>query len=198
MNKKIKKMMEKIMAAAFYPLLFTLGALLLLPVSLFSAGDLFVDGTLGVQTTNPLSQFHVVSESTSNFRGMVSSQHSTDKVTAVMAFYKSRGTEDAPTTVVDDDTLGWFNVKGYDGTSYVAPASFGFRVDGPVSTDNVPTAFIVLTGFKQGVTGRLERFRINSVGDVTINNLEGTYTGGSAYVCVDDGGKIFASEVACP
>lgn len=35
-------------------------------------------------------------------------------------------------------------------------------------------------------------------GEVAINNLKGTYSGGSAYVCVYDNGEIYASETACP
>lgn len=34
--------------------------------------------------------------------------------------------------------------------------------------------------------------------DITIRDLQGTYSGGSAYVCVYDSGKIYASETACP
>ena len=35
-------------------------------------------------------------------------------------------------------------------------------------------------------------------GNVKIGNLAGSYTGGSAYVCVYNSGQIYASETACP
>lgn len=38
----------------------------------------------------------------------------------------------------------------------------------------------------------------NTTGINKLHDLEGTYTGGSAYVCVYDNGTLFASEVACP
>ena len=35
-------------------------------------------------------------------------------------------------------------------------------------------------------------------GNVTIGSLAGSYTNGSAYVCVNNSGQIYASETACP
>ena len=43
-----------------------------------------------------------------------------------------------------------------------------------------------------------ERLRLQSNGSLLINALASTYTGGSAYLCVDNSGTIFASESACP
>lgn len=37
-----------------------------------------------------------------------------------------------------------------------------------------------------------------AIGNVSIKNLSGTYTGGSAYVCVDDNGVLFTAESGCP
>jgi len=39
--------------------------------------------------------------------------------------------------------------------------------------------------------------KLDVAGGVHIQDLEGTYTGGQAYVCVDDDGVLFASEGAC-
>ena len=38
----------------------------------------------------------------------------------------------------------------------------------------------------------------NTTQNLTLSSLAGSYTGGSAYVCVNDAGTIYASEVACP
>lgn len=216
MNKKTKNMKGKISSAfpvlAFCAMLFAMAALLCLPLSA-QAGELkvkdatgttdvfTVDNTgkvraesIGVQTDTPLTQLHVVSESTSIFRGIVASQHNDGAQAPVDAFYKSRGTYASPTAVVDGDYVAWFNVKGHDGTDYQAPAAFGFRVDGPVSTENVPTSFVVYTGYKQGTPGRSQRFTVSSSGDVIFNDLTGS---GNAYLCIDSTGKVFRSDTAC-
>ena len=39
---------------------------------------------------------------------------------------------------------------------------------------------------------------LSSSGNATFKKLSGTYTGGSAYVCVNNAGTIYASESACP
>lgn len=47
----------------------------------------------------------------------------------------------------------------------------------------------------------LERTGVGAMrltGSMTVSDLAGTYTGGSAYVCVNDAGSIYASETACP
>ena len=43
-----------------------------------------------------------------------------------------------------------------------------------------------------------ETLRLKSSGTVNMNTLSGTYTGGSAFVCVNNAGDIYASETACP
>lgn len=46
-------------------------------------------------------------------------------------------------------------------------------------------------------TNSNNRMTIDSSGNVNINDLAGSYTGGQAYVCVTDAGTIFASDSAC-
>ena len=33
---------------------------------------------------------------------------------------------------------------------------------------------------------------------IRLKNLSGSYAGGSAFVCVDNDGDLYASEIACP
>jgi uncharacterized membrane-anchored protein YitT (DUF2179 family) len=49
-----------------------------------------------------------------------------------------------------------------------------------------------------GATSRAEALSIDQNKAVTLNGLSGTYTGGSAYVCVYNSGILYASETACP
>lgn len=44
----------------------------------------------------------------------------------------------------------------------------------------------------------VRRMVINSTGNVLMNSLAGTYTNGAAFVCVNNSGQLYASEVACP
>jgi len=114
-----------------------------------------------------------------------------------MLFRKSRGTEASPTVVLTNDFIGSANAQAWDGSSYVTTGFFGFKVDGAVTTGSVPTALTIYTGSSVGA-GRAERMVISSSGIVTIKNLVATYTNGSAYVCVNNSGQIYASETACP
>jgi hypothetical protein len=42
------------------------------------------------------------------------------------------------------------------------------------------------------------RVSITSDGNVTVSNLAGSYSGGSAYVCVNNSGRLYTSETGCP
>jgi len=44
----------------------------------------------------------------------------------------------------------------------------------------------------------VEQLNLASTGEVKVTDLAGTYSGGSAFVCVYDSGELFTSEVACP
>ena len=49
-----------------------------------------------------------------------------------------------------------------------------------------------------GIFNDWPEFELDVNGTVHVEDLEGSYTGGSAYVCVYDSGVIYASESACP
>ena len=64
-------------------------------------------------------------------------------------------------------------------------------------TNTAPTNGLLVEGnLGIGTTTPSEKLDID--GNIHISELEGTYTGGSAYVCVYDSGVLYASENACP
>lgn len=156
-------------------------------------------GYTGIGTPTPTADL-VINAKGTNPRGIISAQHSTNAWAAMSTFMKSRGTETAPTSVQTGDYIGFVVNMPHDGASYLRAGGFGFRVDGPVSAGSVPVAldFITGTGGGGGTTYGPERMTISSSGTVKVHSLAGTYTGGSAYVCVNNSGVIYASEAACP
>jgi len=128
-------------------------------------------------------------------RGLTLEQHNSGAQGMTAAFYKSRGTDASPTTMANGDYIGVIQAYGYDGTSYNRVSQFGFRSNGAVSTGSVPTDIVFFTGSNPATLA--ESLRLKSNGDVQLTDQAGTYTGGIAYVCIDNTGVIFASETVC-
>lgn len=150
----------------------------------------------GFGTSNPASSIHLA-ELAGNFdRGLTIGQHANGGAAALINIKKSRGTDVAPTAVINADNIAAFHAQGYDGAAYQTSASVMFQVDGAPSAGNVPIGLKFVTG--TATTNRPDRMLINSAGKVTIYDLVGTYTGGFAYVCVNNSGQIIASENPCP
>lgn len=64
-------------------------------------------------------------------------------------------------------------------------------------TNTAPTNGLLVEGdVGIGTTTPSEKLDID--GNIHISELEGTYTGGSAYVCVYDSGVLYASDEPCP
>ena len=89
-----------------------------------------------------------------------------------------------------------FQSWGYDGSAYQRTAQFGFRTNGTVSAGSIPTDIVFWAGSNPG--SLTETLRLKSTGTVNMGGLAGSYVGGSAYVCVNNAGDIYASETACP
>ena len=115
-----------------------------------------------------------------------------------MLFRYQKGTKAAPAAVAVGDRLGFLVFGGHSGSAVVHTAAINSLVDsGTVSATSLPT-YLQFQTTPNGSTTRAERLRISASGVVSINGLSGTYSGGSAYVCVNDSGQIYASETACP
>ncbi len=81
---------------------------------------------------------------------------------------RSRGTLSLPTAVIKNDLLSSYLVSGYDGSAFQNPASIDFYADGIPSAGHVPSRISFVTGTNS--TDRKERLKIESTGDVTVNN----------------------------
>jgi hypothetical protein len=118
-------------------------------------------------------------------------------------FRKARGTEATPLIVNSGDYTGIFYGAGYNGSAFETNVGFRFVVDGtPVAsgtdtTSQVPQGIEFLTRANNTDAFNVP-LTLGSNNTVKINDLSGTYSGGSAYVCVYDSGVIYASETACP
>lgn len=95
----------------------------------------------------------------------------------------ARGTQAAKAAVQNGDRVGFFLFSGYDGTKFVNSAGLTAKVDGAVSTSNVP----VKIAFESNAGGypRQERMVISSSGNVGIGVSTPSYPlqmGSGAYV----------------
>lgn len=145
----------------------------------------------GFGTFNPQSSFHLVDENFNFDRGLTIGQHASGAAASIVNIKKSRGTEAAPTAVINGDNIVAFHGQAYDGTSWLVPASFLYLLDGPVSTGSTPAAMIFKTGT---IHPTPERMRISSDGTVSVSDLAGS---GNAFVCVNASGQIYRSATAC-
>ncbi|GAF81868.1 unnamed protein product, partial [marine sediment metagenome] len=100
----------------------------------------------------------------------------------------------------DPDTL--FHVEG--GALRITGAS-GAAADITLHSDNLEDGNIDVALIRKADSSDLAfwnnnaaRLNIQTDGTIIISDLAGTYGGGSAFVCVNDAGDIFASDAACP
>jgi hypothetical protein len=81
-----------------------------------------------------------------------------------ISFYKSRsGTVGTNTVVNAQDSLGWLQWKGADGTGYIRAAGIEAFVDGTPGTNDMPGRLVFSTT-ADGASSPTERFRISSDG----------------------------------
>ncbi len=140
-------------------------------------------GRVGIGTTSPATDLHVVTTATAMPRGVLADQFGT--ASGRMIIRKARGTPGAPSAVVQPDAIGSFYVQAFDGSAYIDPASIRFFVDGAVSVGHVPTGMELRTGDGPFTTGSgLPRLTITSAGLVGI----GTTNPPTALLTVGDAG----------
>ena len=95
-----------------------------------SATTGYFSGNVGLGTISPAVQFEVATSSTSAFRGIFSSQYSSDISAAVFAGRKARGTAPSPAAVANGDYLAAYAGLAYDGSAWQTPGFFGYQVNG--------------------------------------------------------------------
>jgi hypothetical protein len=82
-----------------------------------------------------------------------------------LAQNRSRGTLASPTALQQDDVVGGFNGRGYDGNNFIFSAAIRYKVDGPVSTNVVPMRIAFETS---ETVNPVERLVVKSDGNVGI------------------------------
>ncbi len=80
---------------------------------------------------------------------------------------RARGTLAVPAAVVKSDYLFSLRSSGYDGTAFQEPAAIDFYADAAPAAGRVPASISFATGSNSA--NRLERLKISSSGDVSVN-----------------------------
>jgi len=86
----------------------------------------------------------------------------------LFAGYRASGTISSPTIVASGDEAARFDVRGYDGASYVQAATISFAIDGTPGTSDMPGRLVFSTT-ADGAATPTERMRITSAGFVGVN-----------------------------
>jgi hypothetical protein len=115
------------------------------------------------------------SGNTSGTSNIVIGTHDNSTGNNSLGFQKSRGTENLPTTVIQNDLLGSVLFRAYDGTAYNIAASIFTSVVGPVSTGIVPSQIGFTTTTADGL--RSTRLRITDIGRISIGPISSLDTG---------------------
>ncbi len=68
-----------------------------------------------------------------------------------ISFSRYRGTQTSPTTVLNQDYVGWFDFYGYDGAASQRVGTILIQVDGTPASGKVPGKFAIQTSNNDGV-----------------------------------------------
>jgi parallel beta-helix repeat protein len=149
---------------------------------------------VGVGTASPQAALHVsldgvtpdsgllfsslgllVSNSTSqtNIEILTASSNAASK--SALAGVRSRGTVDAPTKVLQGDSIFSFQASGYDGSNRQNSGSIDFTVDGATSAGTVPMAIGLAVG--TSTANRATVLTLSSIGAATFQNRTDSPTG---------------------
>lgn len=139
---------------------------------------------LGIQTNTPTTEFQVVSTISTEPRGIMSSQFSTDASAARIFLQKARGTVASPTTIVTGDGLGRIRFSGYDGTSYIVMGMLDCITTGTIGTNRVPTQLGLWSASDTSPSVLRERIRVQADGNVGINTPQAINTNATSNLTV--------------
>ncbi len=148
-------------------------------------GDYKINGNVGIGTTNPIADLHLVKDGNIAYLNGFSYRNASGGF-GILG-YSARGSETSPSTLVANDNLLWLRGMGYDGSAYHRVAHITLNAES-VSTGTVPGYISFQTNAGGGTTNLVERLRINSEGNVGIGT-----TNPDMKLTVK--GKIHAEEV---
>lgn len=121
----------------------------------------FTGGNLGVGTTHPVGPLHVVGNA------LYLERNSDNGKRNSLAFRKSRGSLEAPTSVQNGDSLSSIWAFGYDGNAYKTSAMINMYVDGEPGPNDMPGRISFFT-VPDDSTGAKERMVIKNDGKVGV------------------------------
>ncbi len=130
------------------------------------------DGDVGIGTTDPLSKLHIDVGGTSPTPAASQLVINNNNVTA----------DETRISMISGDT----------GQSSITFGETSDSLRGQIQWDASADAMNFRTG------NNALAMTIDSGGTINIAGLASTYAGGSAFVCVNDAGNLFASEAVCP
>ena len=136
------------------------------------------NGDVGIGTASPGRRLEVIDD-------MAISEYGTANFPSFRTSH-ARGTEAAPTTVVDGDGLAIWAFDGYDGTSFINGAVISAAASGAVSTGVLPTDLVFSTNAGGGASTEVLRVfgngTVRSKGDIRIDD-----GGDAATIGIDQG-----------
>lgn len=142
-----------------------------LPVGLFQVGagsfTVLSGGNVGIGTTAPENLLHLVSEKSSGQSQIQDNYFTGSGGYPAIDLRKARGSKSSPTILVQGDTFGAINFKGYDGSTFQTGASILSGTDGIVGSADMPGNLTFRTT-PDGSSSSVERMRISNGGNVGI------------------------------
>ena len=144
-----------------------------------------VTGRLGFGQTSPLAPIHITKEAANSARLRIDQYNNTIDAPDVQ-FYKSRGTEDTPVGVSDNDVLSDIQTFAYEGTQFKESGRMRFLADG---TD-ADSEFILSTRVSDALANR---FMITNTGQIKFNDsytFPATDGAGNQVLTSDGSGNI--------
>ena len=172
-----------------------MGAIVSERVVLNADGDSYFTDNLGIGISSPNGLIHSASSNSIN--------------TLLIDTYDNGGTEsriklrksdsDIIGTILETgsgDELGRIEFLGVDNTNTYDTGVVIRAIQDGASGVRVPTDLEMFT--YSSTSDNAGQFVLNSNGDISMISLTGSYSGGSAHVCVTNGGILFSSEAPCP
>ncbi|MBL4657916.1 MAG: tail fiber domain-containing protein [Flavobacteriales bacterium] len=132
-------------------------------------------GKVGIGTTDPVavapfSKLTVVGDGEYGQVTAISYSPTPSDYAGVFMVFGSRGSAASPIALVNTDRFGLLLAHGYDGDSYPESASIDFRVDGTVSTTDLPSS-ISFSTTNDGSSSRTRKMIITNAGNVGIGTI---------------------------
>jgi hypothetical protein len=124
------------------------------------------DGKVGIGTSSPLVQFHIVSDTDGSARFYT--YHNSNYANVMIG--RGRGTEASPTIVTDTSILGAFYFLGYDGSAMKYGAIIKASVSGTPGASDLPTTLIFGTT-ADGADSPTEHVALSNYGYFGIGTL---------------------------